>query len=76
VLRSIFQYMRFFLSERDQYRTILRAFTLHYSRPPGTLCGFARLFELSFEGTEKRYRANGDNGLDLALCGSITCLEK
>ncbi|KAG6231605.1 hypothetical protein E4U26_006757 [Claviceps purpurea] len=24
---------------------------------------------------EKRYRANGDNGLDLALCESIACLD-
>ncbi|KAG6108615.1 hypothetical protein E4U13_006377 [Claviceps humidiphila] len=74
VLRPIFQYMRFFLSERDQYRTILRAFPL--SLFPGILCGFARLFELSFEGMEKRYRASGDNGLDLALCESIACLDR
>ncbi|KAG5957301.1 hypothetical protein E4U50_008366 [Claviceps purpurea] len=65
VLRPIFQYMRFFLSERDQYCTVLRAFPL--SPFPGILCGFARLFEISFEGMEKRLRVNGDNGLDLAL---------
>ncbi|KAG6128308.1 hypothetical protein E4U38_005785, partial [Claviceps purpurea] len=59
VLRPNFQYMRFFLPEPDQYRTIQRAFAL--SLFPGILSGFARLFELSFEEMEKRYRANGDN---------------
>ncbi|KAG5952292.1 hypothetical protein E4U57_006252 [Claviceps arundinis] len=74
VLRPIFQYMRFFLRERDQYRTILRAFPL--SLFPGILCGFARLFELSFKEMENRYRASGNNGLDLALCESIACLDR
>ncbi|KAG6286477.1 hypothetical protein E4U45_008439 [Claviceps purpurea] len=74
VLRPIFQYMRFFLSERDQYLTILRAFPL--SLFPGILCGFARLFELSLEEMENRYRASGNNGLDLALCESIAWLDR
>ncbi|KAG6146166.1 hypothetical protein E4U44_000700 [Claviceps purpurea] len=26
--------------------------------------------------TSKRYRVNGDNGLDLVLCENIACLEK
>ncbi|KAG6105358.1 hypothetical protein E4U14_005154 [Claviceps sp. LM454 group G7] len=73
-LRPIDHYMEFFLSEPDQYRTILRAFPL--SLFPGILCGFARLFELSFEEMMKRYRANGDRGLDLALCEGIACLDR
>lgn len=74
VLKPIFQIMRFFLKEPDKYTKILRRFPP--SIFPGILCSFARLFEVAFGEMERRFRAKGAEGLDLALCESIAVLDR
>lgn len=74
VLQPIFQLMRFFLKESVLYTPVLRS--LRPSIFPGVLCSFARLFELALGEMDRRFRAKGEEGLDLALSEGIAVLDR
>jgi hypothetical protein len=74
ILRPIFQLMRFYLQERQQYTHILRAFPSRIF--PQVLASFARLFELAAEDIQRRFHARGTKGLGVALAEGIAALDR
>ena len=74
VLQPIFQLMRFYLQETQQYIPLLRCF-----RPtifPQILGTFARVFELATDEMLKRFRAQGCKGLGIALVEGVAALDQ
>jgi hypothetical protein len=74
ILQPIFQLMRFYLQETQHYTPLLRCF-----RPnifPRILGSFARVFELAIDEMLVRFRAQGSNGLGLALSEGVAALDR
>lgn len=74
ILRPIFQLMRFYLQETSHYTHLLRCF-----RPtvfPQILGSFARVFELGLEEMLRRFRAQGSQGLGVALSEGVAALDR
>jgi hypothetical protein len=74
ILRPIFQLMRFYLQETQHYTKLLRCF-----RPtvfPQILGSFARVFDLAVGEMLKRFRAQGSQGLGMALSEGVAALDR
>jgi hypothetical protein len=74
ILRPIFQLMRFYLKEVDQYTHILRCF-----RPavfPGIMCSFSRVFELAMDEMYRRYTVQGSKGLEVGCAEGVAALDR
>ena len=74
ILRPIFQLIRFFLKEVEQYTHIFRCF-----RPavfPGILCSYAKLFELAIDDIYARYAARSSDGLGMGLAEAVAAIDR
>jgi len=74
ILQPIFQLMRFYLQETPHYTKLLRCF-----RPtvfPQILGSFARVFDLAISEILKRFRAQGSEGLGMALSEGVAALDR
>jgi hypothetical protein len=74
ILRPIFQLMRFYLQETQHYTHLLRCF-----RPtvfPQILGSFARVFDLALGEMLRRFRAQGSQGLGVALSEGVAALDR
>ncbi len=74
IIRPIFQLMRFFLQETDQYVLTLRRFPPAVF--PGILAAFSGVFELAVEEMRQRYVDQGSQGLGLALSEGVAALDR
>ncbi|KAK3177773.1 hypothetical protein K4F52_009471 [Lecanicillium sp. MT-2017a] len=74
IIRPIFQLMRFFLQETDQYVPMLRRFPPAVF--PGILAAFSGVFELAVEEMRQRYVDQGRQGLGLALSEGVAALDR
>lgn len=74
ILRPIFKLMRFYLQETQYYTHLLRCF-----RPmvfPQILGSFARVFDLALGEMLRRFRAQGPQGLGVALSEGVAALDR
>jgi hypothetical protein len=74
ILRPIFQLMRFYLQETSHYTHLLRRF-----RPtvfPQILGSLSRVFELAQDEMLRRFRAQGCQGLGVALSEGVAALDR